>query len=136
MRNSLAMTRCSHCGISGRPATLGDPCTSCHKGVWEEDAAQADHYIAWCRYRVGSIETCDSDAEGAFKIYRAPVISDRNSVLDQAIAQAREMKMVFPPPLPGSGSGSHWEALKEQAAEHNATIEATVTVLESLKSKK
>lgn len=38
----------------------------------------ADDYVAWCRYLydeaggIQSIETCDSDAKGAFKVYRHP----------------------------------------------------------------
>lgn len=41
----------------------------------------ADDYVAWCRYtstdgdQMGRIVTCDSDAPGAFKIYRAPELS-------------------------------------------------------------
>ncbi len=27
-------------------------------------------YVAWCRYTDKSIVTCDSDAEGAFRVYR------------------------------------------------------------------
>lgn len=39
----------------------------------------SDDYVAWCRYifnesgGIETIETCDSDAKGAFKVYRAPV---------------------------------------------------------------
>ena len=29
-------------------------------------------YVAWCRYTEHSIVTCDSDAPGAFKVYRGP----------------------------------------------------------------
>ena len=29
-----------------------------------------DDYVAWCRYTKTSIVTCDSDAPGAFKVYR------------------------------------------------------------------
>ena len=33
--------------------------------------AQADDdYVAWCRYAKRTIVTCDSDAEGAFRVYR------------------------------------------------------------------
>lgn len=32
-----------------------------------------DDYVAWVRYIDNSIQTCDSDAEGAFKVYRHPV---------------------------------------------------------------
>lgn len=36
-----------------------------------------DDYVAWCRYKynaeggIQTVVTCDSDAEGAFKVYRA-----------------------------------------------------------------
>ena len=30
-----------------------------------------DNYVAWCHYRNGRILLCDSDSEGAFKVYRA-----------------------------------------------------------------
>lgn len=37
-----------------------------------------DNYVAWLRYRhvhesASSIHVCDSDSEGAFKVYRHPV---------------------------------------------------------------
>jgi hypothetical protein len=31
---------------------------------------QLDSYVAWCRYTDKSIVTCDSDEEGAFRVYR------------------------------------------------------------------
>ena len=31
-----------------------------------------EDYVAWCRYTEHSIVTCDSDAPGAFKVYRGP----------------------------------------------------------------
>lgn len=30
----------------------------------------ADEHVAWCRYNGRTIVTCDSDAEGAFHVYR------------------------------------------------------------------
>ena len=29
-----------------------------------------DGHVAWLRYRNGAIQLCDSDADGAFKVYR------------------------------------------------------------------
>lgn len=39
---------------------------------FEEDTKHLhiDDYVAWCRYTKNSIVTCDSDAPGAFKVYR------------------------------------------------------------------
>jgi hypothetical protein len=43
----------------------------------EKQAREGDDYVAWCRYTydnsgsIKSIVTCDSDAKGAFKVYRA-----------------------------------------------------------------
>ena len=34
--------------------------------------AVEEDYVAWCRYTEHSIVTCDSDAPGAFKVYRGP----------------------------------------------------------------
>ena len=39
--------------------------------------SERDNYVAWLRYRHGyndnvQIEVCDSDSEGAFKVYRHP----------------------------------------------------------------
>jgi len=31
---------------------------------------EEDDYVAWVRYHGSSISTCDSDADGAFKVYR------------------------------------------------------------------
>lgn len=31
-----------------------------------------DDYVAWARYSGGTIRLCDSDAPGAFKVYRHP----------------------------------------------------------------
>jgi hypothetical protein len=40
-----------------------------------------DQYVAWCRYRPGVfaqlvIETCSSDDQGAFKVFRENVIEE------------------------------------------------------------
>jgi hypothetical protein len=40
------------------------------ESVGPEDGAD-DGYVAWCRYTGKTIVTCDSDAEGAFRVYRA-----------------------------------------------------------------
>ena len=41
-------------------------------------------YVAWCHYKGSSIETCDSDSEGAFKVYRRAISPDKdNSVQDR-----------------------------------------------------
>lgn len=43
----------------------------------ERSRVGEDDYVAWCRYKynpeggIESIVTCDSDAKGAFKVYRA-----------------------------------------------------------------
>ena len=34
---------------------------------------QENNYVAWCRFSAQSIQTCDSDAPGAFKVYRWPL---------------------------------------------------------------
>src|SRR5258705_13862571 len=34
--------------------------------------SQEDIYVAWCRYTNKTIQTCDSDAPHAFKVYRWP----------------------------------------------------------------
>ena len=31
---------------------------------------EMDNYVAWCRYTGTTIVTCDSDAQGAFRVYR------------------------------------------------------------------
>jgi hypothetical protein len=33
-------------------------------------------HVAWCRYSGNTIVTCDSDAPGAFKVYRDPLNRD------------------------------------------------------------
>jgi hypothetical protein len=41
----------------------------------------ADNHVAWLRFtESGSIVTCDSDAEGAFKVYRHPYIPTMDEV--------------------------------------------------------
>jgi hypothetical protein len=56
-------------------------------------AVSEDDYVAWCRYTydesgsIKSIVTCDSDAKGAFKVYRAvPDSTARANAIDEAIA--------------------------------------------------
>lgn len=39
-----------------------------------------DDYVAWCRYTGRSIVTCDSDAEGAFRVYRHADSADRTEL--------------------------------------------------------
>jgi hypothetical protein len=36
-----------------------------------------DNYVAWCRYTGRSIVTCDSDSDGAFRVYRHADSADR-----------------------------------------------------------
>ena len=38
---------------------------------------QSEDYVAWCRFtgNNGPIVTCDSDAPGAFKVYRRPALN-------------------------------------------------------------
>src|ERR1700758_2884840 len=49
-------------------------------------APQHDDYVAWVRYTKTSIVTCDSDAPGAFKVYRAaqPARNDYNEPFELA----------------------------------------------------
>lgn len=50
-----------------------------HARVQPSDDARVEDYVAWCRYTydesggIKSIVTCDSDAKGAFKVYREPL---------------------------------------------------------------
>ena len=37
-----------------------------------EGEEPSDNYVAWLQFRKGSIRVCDSDAEGAFRVYRHP----------------------------------------------------------------
>ena len=37
-----------------------------------EGEEASDNYVAWLQFRKGSIRVCDSDAEGAFRVYRHP----------------------------------------------------------------
>ena len=48
---------------------------------------EPDNYVAWCRYvnqpNATRIQLCDSDAPGAFKVYRAsPPATDSNEVIE------------------------------------------------------
>jgi hypothetical protein len=61
----------------------------------------AENYVAWCRYTTESIVTCDSDAQGAFKVYRWPAsrirdlegqIKQLNLLYMQALAGCEESK--------------------------------------------
>jgi hypothetical protein len=69
----------------GRPALMETACPVCQRGpvVYLGDAGLAqlnepDPYVAWLRYnnhngrRPTTIHVCDSDAPGAFKVYRRP----------------------------------------------------------------
>lgn len=47
-----------------------------------------DEYVAWVRFKGSSIETCDSDTEGAFEVYRQSTIK---KAVDAALADAREV---------------------------------------------
>ena len=38
----------------------------------KEAAGEDDSYVAWLHYRNGTIDLCDSDSEGAFKVWRRP----------------------------------------------------------------
>lgn len=39
----------------------------------KETAEALENYVAWCRFtKYGPIVTCDSDAPGAFRVYRHP----------------------------------------------------------------
>lgn len=57
------------------------------------DEAETDNYVAWCRYTydaagsIKSIVTCDSDAKGAFRVYRASVATTPRSALAKAAAE-------------------------------------------------
>lgn len=49
-------------------------------------------YVAWCRYTERSIVTCDSDAPGAFRVYRratpvssAPFTEEQQAAIAKAI---------------------------------------------------
>lgn len=62
-----------------------------------EAVAGEDDYVAWCRYdftdeeTIGAtINTCDSDAKGAFKVYRAPYLAGGESVWNEAIAIVKD----------------------------------------------
>lgn len=39
--------------------------------IWD-DGEQSDDYVAYLRFRNGRLQLCDSDAEGAFKVWRRP----------------------------------------------------------------
>ena len=72
------------------------------KHVQPREAAR-DNYVAWCHYThnhiggIESIETCDSDAKGAFRVYAAPVVVPREDVeKSYYIAAADEQIGGFP----------------------------------------
>ena len=46
-----------------------------------------EDYVAWCRYTEHSIVTCDSDAPGAFKVYRGPRQVPEETVSSEAHQQ-------------------------------------------------
>lgn len=42
-----------------------------------EPRQDPDDYVAWCRFTGKTIVTCDSDAPGAFKVYRISAINEK-----------------------------------------------------------
>ena len=62
------------CELCGEPMPLGETMFKFHgySGPCPKPPLPkpADDYVAWCRYSGKSIVTCDSDAEGAFRVYR------------------------------------------------------------------
>lgn len=77
-----------------------------------------DDYVAWCRYTNTTIVTCDSDAEGAFRVYRHADSSDRME-LQHRINFLEQNETVV------------WEALK---IEDGSTIHDVVAAIQQLKA--
>lgn len=69
-----------------------------------EDEAARDDWVAWLRYDFTNEETtgttihvCDSDAKGAFKVYRAPVPTTASDSSTRARSAAEEIDVLLVP---------------------------------------
>ena len=62
-------------------------------------------YVAWCRYAEHSIVTCDSDAPGAFKVYRGPRQVPEETVSSEAhqrwMSERKKQDPLNPQPIAG-----------------------------------
>lgn len=53
-----------------------------------------DNYVAWCRYTDRTIVTCDSNEEGAFRVYRRsddPAILAKHDEMSDCLDDIRKM---------------------------------------------